>query len=435
MLQPQKSNGDTKLKSNFRQKTDLNDLDQLRKLLLGSEYQELLELQREFSDHPHTSKKISEVISEAIALRSKQDDSLIYALAPSVEEAIHTSVNRDPRRLANALFPVIGPAIRESVAEMVSSMMQQVNQVLENSLSLRSIKWRIKALQTNSTFAEVMLAETVLYQVEQVFLIHRESGLLINHLTSEKAIVKDPDMVSGMLTVVTDFVNDSFVVNKQQSVKSIKFGQLNLLFEAGPYAIIVVAVRGITPTDLQVKMREQIEELHRLYCIQIEAYDGDAQQFPDTYPQLSKCLLSKSKEGKDSTEQKSSIPWAAIIALSVLLLLPIAWFIAQKIEQTKWNNIVQELQQEPGLIILGHDKHNGEYLVRGLRDPLSRDPQQVSPALQDFGHPINWNWQSYFSSEDKIVIKRIKEVLNPPNTVNVKFHQGSLFLAGRAESN
>jgi OOP family OmpA-OmpF porin len=124
----------------------------------------------------------------------------------------------------------MGPAIRESVAETFAVMMQQMNQLMENSFSARAIKWRIDAFRTNRSFAEVMLTETFVYQVEHMFLIHRESSLLINHLTSANAIVKDPDMVSSMLTVVTDFVKDSFVVDRQQNVKSIKFGQLNLLF-------------------------------------------------------------------------------------------------------------------------------------------------------------------------------------------------------------
>ena len=123
------------------QQDSVNDLDHLRKLLLGSEYQDLLELRREFSDHSHTSEKISKVVSEAIAIRSAQDDSISTTLVPSVEEAIRVSAKRNPKRLANALFPVIGPAIRESVTETFAAMMQQMNQLMENSFSARSVKW------------------------------------------------------------------------------------------------------------------------------------------------------------------------------------------------------------------------------------------------------------------------------------------------------
>ncbi|MBT8124139.1 MAG: hypothetical protein KJO81_04870, partial [Gammaproteobacteria bacterium] len=434
MLHQNKIVGDTSVKSRLPQSEGMNDLEHLRKLLLGSEYEDLLKLQREFSNHSHTSEKISKVISEAIAIRCKQDDSVSQALVPSIEDAIRVSAKRDPKRLANALFPVMGPAIRESVAETVSAMMQQVNQLLENSLSARSIKWRINAFRTKRSFAEVMLSETVLYQVEQVFLIHRETSLLINHLTSANTIVKDPDMVSGMLTAVTDFVKDSFVVDKQQNVKSIKFGRLNLLFEAGPHAIIVAAVRGIIPADLQITIRKQVEELHRLYGSKLESYDGDVEQFPDTYEQLDKCLLSKKKTDKLEASNKRKIPWPAIIALSFLVLLPLAWWVFSKIEQNKWNNIVNQLQAESGIVILDHHKQDGEYFVNGMRDPLAKDPAEIVAAEQSFNKPIKWNMQSYYSNEINIVKQRIMHVLNPPSGITTNIQNGHLTIQGEAEA-
>lgn len=411
-----------------------DDLQHLRALLLGAEYEDLLRLQKEFSSHSHTSERLSQVISEAIAIRCKQDNSVSQALVPSIEDAIRISAKRDPKRLANALFPVMGPAIRESVSETVNAMMQQVNQLLENSLSARSIKWRINAFRTKRSFAEVMLSETVLYQVEQVFLIHRETSLLINHLTSENAIVKDPDMVSAMLTAVTEFVKDSFVVDKQQNVKSIKFGQLNLLFEAGPHAIVVAAVRGLIPSDLQVTIREQIEELHRLYASKLESFDGAAEEFPDTYEQLEKCLLSKKKNEEVASTNNKKLPWPAIIAISLLILSPFAWWLINKIEQNKWHDVVSLLQAESGIIVLSHDKKNGEYIVNGLRDPLSKDPVEIIAAHQKFNQSVTLNMQSYYSNEQDIVQKRLLEVLNPPADVVATVDNGILTLRGEAES-
>lgn len=432
MLHPKNVIHDTNLESSQSLPNELSDYDQLRKLLLGTEYEELLKLQHQFSDHSRSSNKIAEVISEAIALRSKQDDSLTHALAPSVEEAIHSSVRRNPKRLANALFPVIGPAIRESVSEMLSSMMQQMNQALEYSFSAKSIKWRVQALRTQQSFAEVMLAETMLYQVEQVFLIHRKTSLLINHQSSTRAIVKDPDMVSGMLSAVSDFVKDSFQVDQQQSIKSIKFGRLNLLIEAGPYALIVAAVRGIAPVDLQIKLREQLEDLHRLYAMQLEDFDGDVDQFPDTYSQLNNCLLSQEKQGGNVAKQNKN-PWAAIALLALLLLIPLGLLIKNKIELSKWQAIVSHLQNEPGIVILDDGKSDGSYVVRGMRDPLARQPEEIIRSVSSFNPRVDWQWQSYYSTEAEIVRRRIQQVLDPPSQVEINYQDGMLDIAGEAD--
>ena len=45
-----------------------------------------------------------------------------------------------------------------------------------------------------------MLLHTLRYRVEQVFLIERSSGLLLQHVTEGSGEVRDADMVSGMLT-------------------------------------------------------------------------------------------------------------------------------------------------------------------------------------------------------------------------------------------
>ena len=296
-------------------------------------------------------------------------------------------------------------------------------------------KWRFDAFRTKRTFAEVMLSETLVYQVEQVFLIHRESSLLINHLTSANAIVKDPDMVSGMLTAVTDFVKDSFVVDRQQNVKSIKFAQLNLLFEAGPHAIVVAAVRGLIPSDLQITMREQLEELHRLFGSSLEAYDGNAEQFHDTHQQLDRCLLSKKKEGESKSEDDKNIPWPAIIALSLLLFVPIAWWLYSYIEENKWNKIVASLQSEPGIVVLNHHKQDGEYIVNGLLDPLAKDPDEIIANDQQFAGKVQLNMESYYSNEASFVNKRLLAILQPPATVTTNYKNGSLQIKGEAKEN
>ena len=87
-------------------------------------------------------------------------------------------MRRDPHVLADALFPVMGPAIRKSITETLRGMLESFNEALDNSFSLRGLKWRVEAMRTGKPFAEIVLMHSLLYRVEQVFLIHRETGLV-----------------------------------------------------------------------------------------------------------------------------------------------------------------------------------------------------------------------------------------------------------------
>src|SRR5262249_60500391 len=125
---------------------------------------------------------ISEVLPDAILLRAGRDPSLMKALEPLLEKALADSVRKDPRVLAEALFPVIAGAVRRAVASALQSLLESLNQIVETSVSVRSVGWRIEAVRTGKPYAEVALLRSLLYRVEQVFLIQNETGLLLQHV-------------------------------------------------------------------------------------------------------------------------------------------------------------------------------------------------------------------------------------------------------------
>src|SRR5689334_10262574 len=117
-------------------------LSRLRALLMGPE----LDVLRSRLDDPLIrAEETSQVIAEAIALRARRGGELRNALQPAIEEALRISVQRDPHVLADLLFPVIGPAIRKAVASSLNSMMDALNKTLEQSLSMRAVRWRLES--------------------------------------------------------------------------------------------------------------------------------------------------------------------------------------------------------------------------------------------------------------------------------------------------
>ncbi|MGD2186667.1 MAG: hypothetical protein PVI71_11095, partial [Desulfobacterales bacterium] len=187
-----------------------NDLDEIRELIIGPFQSQLDELQRRMDTPQLRAKDVSSVLPEAISLRSSEDKKIEMALEPITEAAIKSSIKKDRQVLVNALFPVMGPAIRKAIASAIQSMIQGFNKLLENSISTRGLKWRLEALRTGKTFAEVVFLHTLEYQVEQLFLINRDSGLVLQHVVANTVVSQDPELVSGMLTAIKDFVQDSF---------------------------------------------------------------------------------------------------------------------------------------------------------------------------------------------------------------------------------
>ena len=148
---------------------------QLRELLLGEELHELAAIRGRMDDPARRSAELAEVLPDAI--KAAPAKAQRAALEPLFQKDIRSSVRKHTRELAEAIYPVMGPALRNSIAAAIRDFAESLNQMVEKSLSFRGIGWRVEALCTGKSFGEIVLARSLLYSVQHVFLIHRKSGL------------------------------------------------------------------------------------------------------------------------------------------------------------------------------------------------------------------------------------------------------------------
>ncbi len=83
-------------------------------------------------------------------------------------------------------------------------------------------------------------------------------------------------MVSGMLTAIRDFVQDSFHVADADSLEALKVGELSVWIEAGPHAILAAVIRGTAPRDFRTPLQDAIETIHLEFGETLESFNGDA---------------------------------------------------------------------------------------------------------------------------------------------------------------
>ncbi len=231
---------------------------ELRELLLAGERRRLAELERRLDEMGLTPDELAELLPDAVALRTGQDKQLARSLAPTLQEAFSESVQRNPQQVAQAIFPILGPAIRKAIAETMAGFVNTLNRAIENSLSVRGLKWRIEAWRTGAPYAQIVIKHALVYRVEQVFLIHRETGLPLAHVTAEDLETQDADLISGMLTAIRDFVQDSFGATDEGGggLRTFSVGDRTILVEQGPKALLAAVVSGQhPPAFLEVRLR------------------------------------------------------------------------------------------------------------------------------------------------------------------------------------
>ena len=428
----------------------VDELEELRSLLLGPDLTYRLE-----KGQPSAS-EISQVLPEAIVL--SQQEQLTTAVVPTIEEAITTSVHTNEQVLSDALFPIIGPATRKAVAAALKNLTKALDQGLEHSLSIQSIKWRIEAWRTGRSFAEILLLRTLLYQVEQVFLIHKQDGLVLQHLVSETAIAQDPDLVSAMLTALQDFVKDSFQVNHSVPLNTLEVGDrdLTIWVEDGPQALIACIIRGNAPNDLRVTMQDTLEKIHLMFSHNLTHFRGDNTIFEPSQPYLKECLQA---QFEPRAEALSPLTLALLEIVLLVIMILVFWGLFSWQQWQRWSQYVEVLKQEPGIVILETHKQQGKFSLLGLRDleaidpktlikgtgirrDLIADPQQwewkpqrskdcqtVCGQWHLKTNPDQWQWEPYWSFHPRLIQARVKRILAPPEQVSLNVDSSNRLIA------
>lgn len=404
-----------------------DDLSELRGLLLAPEQIQLGKLQERLDNPARRADDVSRVLPSALTLSLNRDNKLASALMPTVEEAIGVSVKKNPQRLVDAIFPVMGPAIRKSIANAFSEMVQSLNQTLEYSVSLKGLKWRLEALRTGKSFAEVVLSHTLRYRVEQVFLIHRETGLLLQHAEAGAAAVQDVDLVSGMLTAIQDFVHDSFGSKTSDALDLMQVGELTVWIERGSQAVLAVVFRGNAPGDLRRLMQDALDSIHVEQREAFESFAGETTAFAGSRNHLEDCLQM---EAEAVTRKKPSPVLLAVAGLIVVALG--LWLFLSIRDSRRWDDYLTRLNAEPGIVVVSWERRGGKYHITGLRDPMAVDPSGLLQASNIDPENVAGRWEAYQAAYPEFIVTRAQGLLQPPDGVSVSFEDGALLARGSA---
>jgi len=395
--------------------------------LLFPERDHWIDLARRLDEPAVRAAETAAVLPESVRQALTRGPGLATTIAPVVEDAIHTSVRRDPGRLVDAIFPVMGPAIRRSITATLRDMIQSLNNMLDTSVSWRGLMWRLEARRTGKSFAEIVLLHTLVYQVQQVLLIHRGNGLLLQHVVAESLSLSDPSIVSGMLTAIQDFVNDSFNAGREGTLHTMQVGELTVWIEPGPHAYVAAIVRGHAPADLRIALQDAVARIHGEQALLLERFNGDAAPFEACRPLLEACLQSKFSE-----RRQRFMSWPLGVALVLVVALLGTWAFVTIRDARQWDRFLERLRSEPGVVVVAAERRGGQYVLSGLHDPLAADPARLQAEAGYAPGDISSRWEQYYAADPAFVLARAAALLEPPSTTRLECASGVLTFSGSA---
>ncbi|MEE9355715.1 MAG: hypothetical protein V3U75_09025 [Methylococcaceae bacterium] len=411
------------------------ELEQLKRLLFDTELQSVETLRKHLLDPQQRITDNAEILAESINIAAEKQN-LVAALSSPVNQCIQTIVAEKPQQFADSLFPVMGPAIRKSISETLKSFVQSTNQMIEQSMSLKSLRWRWEAKRSGVPFSEIVLKHSLLYRVEEIFLIQQGSGLLIEHVSHPDVITHDSDAISAMLTVIRDFSRDSFATEANDSLQTVEFGDQTLWIFDGPKALLACVNRGIVPKTNRTDLQSVLEQFHTNYGPEIAQYAGERSQNPEFHELLETCLTQQSKKlnnGQENQPQKRHWllnPLVWILLLAGLLVAYWQWIAYD--ERRRTDALLTELKDMDGVVVIASEEKADTLLIKGLKDPLVPDLGPVAKKHGFTKEQLQFTMSLYQSLDASLAVQRAANFLDIPNTVTLTVKNQQLIPSGKA---
>jgi outer membrane protein OmpA-like peptidoglycan-associated protein len=371
----------------------LGEFDELRGLLLGPEREDIRQLKQSLAS-ARTAEDICRVLPQAVRLASQRDRALRSALQPVIEQSIWASARGDPRLLGDALAPIIGEAVKKAVASALRRLNESLEQTVEQSFTSRALLWRLEAIRTRRPFGEIVLVRSLLYRVEQVFLIHRETGLLLIDKAAEANVIQDGDLVSAMLTAIQDFVKDTLGSRAGDAVEAIEAGEFVIWIHQSPQLILAALIRGAPPKALKSVFESVLQNICSAHADALASFNGDVSPFRSSHNELAACFLGK---GKKARRRVVSWPLITLLVCGAILIAANVYFSLRS--ASRWERFVSALRREPGVVVIDSNKRGDKYFISGLRDPLARDPRALLRQSGFSPNQVDFAWQGYLSMQ------------------------------------
>jgi outer membrane protein OmpA-like peptidoglycan-associated protein len=327
---------------------------------------------------------IARAIAPEIALAIREQilldkNAIPQTLGPAMGKAIKAQIESEKDAMVDALYPVIGTTIAKYMVEVV----QDINSKIEKTLTPEGIKRKFRAKVQRVSEAELIFQESVGYHVRAIFLIAKDSGLIIQEIQIPGEKQLDSEMLAGMLTAIRSFANDCITSGSELDL--LDYGDWQILIEVAGYCYLAVIVAGKPPKEFITKTRQVLGEIIIEHDQVIQDFNGNLADVPIAI----KNKLERLTEANKDLPPKSSSPILLWLLILVLGLVFIPWGIVNyraRIAQSIEQSTAIQLDAAPELSVYRLDPtvKQGKLIVQGrvpdnyLRDRAETIIQEIA---------------------------------------------------------
>lgn len=267
---------------------DQQQVHRLKQLLFDEETRELGDIARRLDavyDRAGTETRFRTSVAAVIdgALRDAEVErhrELAEAIAPLVVRTVRTEIHGSQDLLVEALYPKTGELVRKFVASAMRDLVNDLNRRLDSSLPIN--RWLLKArsIFTGRSMAELAIAGAHAFEVEDLYLVRRGSGELIQHWARPGAapVEADDAVFSSVLAAITGFADQALHAD-EGALRTLEIGERVLYVRASPAHLLAARCRSSAPPSIeQILDKELLHTLGAKREMEARSLGADGQQ-------------------------------------------------------------------------------------------------------------------------------------------------------------
>jgi hypothetical protein len=183
---------------------------------------------------------VAEVIDDVIVeARETKQDELSRALAPMMVKVIKAELKNNQAAMVDALYPITGQLVKAYVASAMKELTDRINRRLNSNRFML----RLRSLFSGYSMAELALAESQQLEVEEVYLIRRGSGELVERWPAAPMRSNSERHMTSVLAAIKDFAAQAFQ-DDGGHLRSFEVDDFTVYLRASPVYLLAVKCRG-----------------------------------------------------------------------------------------------------------------------------------------------------------------------------------------------
>ena len=226
-------------------------LEKLKDIILRNDRDELEELRAILNDKEKLSEKVNPIIVEHFEFL-KENFSSEYSVI--INGLIDKKLKQSEQELLDLIYPSLGKMISKYVALQISTLKDSIENSVKSSFSFGRT---FTSFFTGVKESELIIKDAVISTVEEVYVIQRDSGLLIGSASNNNSM--DDEVIAGMLTAIKSFVEDAFKA-ESQDLETIEYGSYKIIIRSYYSFYIAMAISGAVSLAEQREIQEKIDD-------------------------------------------------------------------------------------------------------------------------------------------------------------------------------